>query len=1210
MSVTPNLRLVLGFASLIFILSPLGTALAQPSITAKVDTASATYKLQDQIPVTLRLNNTTARAPAQGDGVVPTSDQIDAANTANNLRITKVILSGRDIYGNRVNIASTSYAAPIINVDDLDYGVPARIGNIAPQTDVAFTFNITIPNDGTLHDTTNPGFTVTVEIEWDIPAGGVGTSTTTSSSNSLISVTPNLQLPSVTCQQNPTTFRGGEVVRFNSFIRNSSFGEQELQSRPMNSTDSDSYRLVTHLTTDPAYGTTSPNNDDYQLFFTDIFGDMGLESPPDGESDIRVVRVLDTPQAVPAYGDPGDPTTERNYTPQPDDGFLDIGETLNIEYDVLVPQNFPGVYFIAGMVDSLSQIAEPLGESPPRESPPREPSALVNDNTFLDPTATKFIISSTGENNSPDVDIVSGTINQSTGALTVAANGFNDLPSVSNMGDVVAFVSFATNLASNGLPTNGRRHIYARMEDPQNGVMSTVLVSQSTTGTIGNGDSYNPKVSANGRFVVFESNATNLVPGDTNGQTDIFVRDLLLNITTRVSVNTAGLQAAGSSLNPSISDNGRFVAFHSNARNLATNPTSTSLWGSFQVYVVDRDRNQNNIFDQPGQIATYLASVNPLNRPANAFTHFARLSGNGAFLSYVSHATNLDPETSLLPHASIYRLPLRKGVPVPSNLEIVSRASGIAGAIANGASYEIAVNRNGRHIAFTSLGSNLVTDDNNDVSDIFVRDYSGASPKTVRVSVSSERAATGTITLLGYAGSGIAPGNIPDNNVVFGDTVTFAGPPPTTLTFGVNALIGPTATASRDNLVNAINQNSGLKIKADNSTPVIPVGLFSISPTAYNPSIFLVSTSPGVAGNGNITTTANMISSGMTGGGTEANDPALPVVGIPFGSSMPSIDASGRFVAFRSVATNLDVYQRNTSAYSIVAPNTSLVNGERIRPLFNGAGNAYIHDRQTDGRSAYDKSGNFGSTRISVNKFGYRTTGLLNVPSSANSHAPSISGNGQYIAFSSDAENNGGIIFGQTNLDPLDRNGYRDIFIHNRRIPSSEQNPPRKQQAIAFGELNSVRFGATNTLQLSAVSNSGLPVTFTSSNSKVAIVRGNVLTIVGAGSTIVSAIQKGDSSWAPASQRRQLKVLKGKQTIKFNPSFALSGGYLLPSFPPRNSSAGLPITYTSSNPKIVQVLNGNIIKIVGRGYVTVTATQRGNANWNAAKPVRRKIGRP
>src|SRR4028119_414097 len=98
--------------------------------------------------------------------------------------------------------------------------------------------------------------------------------------------------------------------------------------------------------------------------------------------------------------------------------------------------------------------------------------------------------------------------------------------------------------------------------------MTITRVSVDSAGNQGNRDSYNPSISADGRFVAFTSLASNIVPGDTNNTFDIFVRDRLTNTTTRVSVDSAGNQGNSFSNSPSISPDGRFVAFYSDASNI------------------------------------------------------------------------------------------------------------------------------------------------------------------------------------------------------------------------------------------------------------------------------------------------------------------------------------------------------------------------------------------------------------------------------------------------------------------------------------------------------------------------------------------------------------------------------------------------------------------------------------------------------------------
>ena len=143
-------------------------------------------------------------------------------------------------------------------------------------------------------------------------------------------------------------------------------------------------------------------------------------------------------------------------------------------------------------------------------------------------------------------------------------------PSISADGRFVAFNSFASNLVPED--TNGKTDIFVRDLSTN----TTTLVSLDSAGNQGNGFSNSPSISADGRFVAFESTASNLVPGDTNNVGDIFVRDLLTNTTTRVSVDSAGNQGNKASYPPSISANGRFVAFYSDASNLVPGDTNSN----------------------------------------------------------------------------------------------------------------------------------------------------------------------------------------------------------------------------------------------------------------------------------------------------------------------------------------------------------------------------------------------------------------------------------------------------------------------------------------------------------------------------------------------------------------------------------------------------------------------------------------------------------
>jgi Tol biopolymer transport system component len=104
----------------------------------------------------------------------------------------------------------------------------------------------------------------------------------------------------------------------------------------------------------------------------------------------------------------------------------------------------------------------------------------------------------------------------------------------------------------------------------------TRRVSVGPGGQQANGGSRKPAISADGRFVAFESSASNLVAGDTNGHIDVFVRDRVAQVTRRVSVGPGGQQANGSSRDPAISADGRFVAFRSLASNLVAGDPNDS----------------------------------------------------------------------------------------------------------------------------------------------------------------------------------------------------------------------------------------------------------------------------------------------------------------------------------------------------------------------------------------------------------------------------------------------------------------------------------------------------------------------------------------------------------------------------------------------------------------------------------------------------------
>src|SRR5262245_34311814 len=153
-------------------------------------------------------------------------------------------------------------------------------------------------------------------------------------------------------------------------------------------------------------------------------------------------------------------------------------------------------------------------------------------------------------------------------------------------------------------------------------------MSVASDGTISNGISINSSVSDDGRFVTFESDASNLVPGDTNNHTDVFLHDRLLGTTTRLSVTSDGQQVAKGARLPVISGDGTKVVFISDSQVFTTGDTN----GAYDVIVRDVVNGTNKV-----------ASVNSAGATGDQASFVAALSQDGRFIAFASNADNLVP---------------------------------------------------------------------------------------------------------------------------------------------------------------------------------------------------------------------------------------------------------------------------------------------------------------------------------------------------------------------------------------------------------------------------------------------------------------------------------------------------------------------------------------------------------------------------------------
>src|SRR5262245_28995202 len=236
--------------------------------------------------------------------------------------------------------------------------------------------------------------------------------------------------------------------------------------------------------------------------------------------------------------------------------------------------------------------------------------------------------------------------------------------------------------------------------------------SVSSSGAQGNrdsGDAHPPSVSADLRFVAFESDASNLVASDTNHASDVFVHDRTSGATVRVSVDSAGVEGDRTSEQPSISMDGRYVAFVSFATNLVGGDSN----GAADVFLRDRDPDGNGIFDEANATTTRI-SVKTGGVQSNGHSFGPSISADGMKIAFFSFATNLvasdtNGDWDVFVHD--------QGSATTTRVSVNS-----SGGEANGNSTWPALSSDGSTVAFESFASNLVAGDGNGLYDVFVHE--------------------------------------------------------------------------------------------------------------------------------------------------------------------------------------------------------------------------------------------------------------------------------------------------------------------------------------------------------------------------------------------------------------------------------------------------------------------------------------------------------
>lgn len=307
----------------------------------------------------------------------------------------------------------------------------------------------------------------------------------------------------------------------------------------------------------------------------------------------------------------------------------------------------------------------------------------------------RFVVFESDTNGKTDVFLRDRQTNL-THQVSVATGGgqVNDHsrgPSVSSDGRFVAFSSIATNLVLND--TNGVSDVF--VHDRLNSG-ETKRVSIRTGFFQAGGESFDARISADGRFVAFRSTAPDLVAGDTNGLGDIFVHDRQTDSTERVSVATGGGQATAESFGPSISADGRYVAFSSLANNLVAGDT-----GASDIFVRDRLTG-----------TTTRVSVSSAGVQANEASVLPSISSDGRYVAFESLASNLVAGDTNM----------RRDVFVRDRQTGTTQRVSVGALQGNNQSSNATISLDGRYVAFLSSATNLIASDTNGVADVFVRD--------------------------------------------------------------------------------------------------------------------------------------------------------------------------------------------------------------------------------------------------------------------------------------------------------------------------------------------------------------------------------------------------------------------------------------------------------------------------------------------------------
>lgn len=353
---------------------------------------------------------------------------------------------------------------------------------------------------------------------------------------------------------------------------------------------------------------------------------------------------------------------------------------------------------------------------------------VANDNNAVWDVFLRDRFAATTERVSVDSFGAEGNADSTGGALTPDAR-------------FVAFWSNATNLVAGD--ANGVRDVFVR----DRALGATALVSVDSTGAQGNGPSFWVAISADGRFVAFGSFANNLVPGDTNGGSDVFVRDLVAGTTELVSVDPTGAYGNAPSYLDGMTPDGRFVVFSSAASNFVSGDTNAAM----DVFLRDR---------QSG--TTERISVDSAGGEGHDHSLNGAVTPDGRFIAFDSVADNLVAGDTNQ-RGDVFVRDRQNGTTERVSL----RSNGHQG---NGTSWYPAISADGSLVAFRSFATNLVGFDHNGSQDAFVHDRTTGATRRVSLDATGHELDQDTQAVTISADGRFVTITTSATNVVPGDT--------------------------------------------------------------------------------------------------------------------------------------------------------------------------------------------------------------------------------------------------------------------------------------------------------------------------------------------------------------------------------------------------------------------------------------------------------